>query len=89
MIYFLKILKQIINLINFDVSKFENEIENLNEEVRSLLNQMSNMANINQSLLEGKKSEDLIYFVEDDYLHQKNSISEMIFTYERISISNK
>ena len=48
-------------------------------------NQMSNMANIHQSLLEAKKSEDLIYFVEDDYLHKRNSIKEMIFTYERIS----
>ena len=46
---------------------------------------MSNMANIHQSLLEAKKSEDLIYFVEDDYLHKRNSIKEMIFTYERIS----
>ena len=46
---------------------------------------MSNMANIHQSLIEAKKSEDLIYFVEDDYLHKKNSIKEMIFTYERIS----
>ena len=46
---------------------------------------MSNMANINKSLLEAKKSEDLIYFVEDDYLHQKHAISEMIFTYERLA----
>ena len=46
---------------------------------------MSNMANINQSLLEAKNCEDLIYFVEDDYLHQKDSIAEMILTYERIS----
>ena len=74
------------NLINLDVSKFKNEIEKINErgqEVSS--NQLSNMANINQSLIEAKKCEDLIYFVEDDYLHQRNSISEMIFTYERIA----
>ena len=74
------------DLIKLDVSKFENEIENLNERGEKVsTNQMSNMANINKSLLEAKKSEDLIYFVEDDYLHQKHAISEMIFTYERLA----
>ena len=69
-----------------DVSKFESEIEKINERGEKVsYNQISNMANINQSLIEAKKSDDLIYFVEDDYLHQKNSISEMIFTYERIA----
>ena len=73
-------------LINLDVSKFEKDIEIINERGENVsYNQMSNMANINQSLIEAKKSDDLIYFVEDDYLHQKNSISEMIFTYERIA----
>ena len=46
---------------------------------------MSNMANINQSLLESKNSNDLVYFVEDDYLHKKEAISEMVFTYERLA----
>ena len=73
-------------LINLDVSKFENNIEKLNERGEKVsYNQISNMANINQSLIEAKKSDDLIYFVEDDYLHHNNSISEMIFTYERIA----
>ena len=43
------------------------------------------MANIHQSLIKAKECEDLIYFVEDDYLHKRDSIKEMIFTYERIS----
>ncbi len=74
------------NLINLDVSKFKNQIEKINERGQEVsLNQISNMANINQSLVEAKKCDDLIYFVEDDYLHQRNSISEMIFTYERIA----
>ena len=72
-------------LINLDISKFKNNIEKLNERGEPVTeNQMSNMANINQSLLEAKNCEDLIYFVEDDYLHQKDSIGEMILTYERI-----
>ena len=73
-------------LINLDVSKFKNKIEKINqrgEEVSS--NQMSNMANIHQSLLETKSCEDLVYFVEDDYIHKKESIREMVFTYERMA----
>ena len=78
------------NLINLDVSKFENGIEKINERGQKVSsNQISNMANINQSLIEAKKCEDLIYFVEDDYLHKRNSISEMIFTYERIASQTK
>ena len=73
-------------LIKLDVSEFESEIEKINEKGEKVtLNQISNMANINQSLLEAKNSEDLVYFIEDDYLHKRNAISEMIFTYERIA----
>tara|TARA_Y100000768_G_scaffold366820_1_gene329353 strand:- start:229 stop:1254 length:1026 start_codon:yes stop_codon:yes gene_type:complete len=73
-------------IINLNVSKFKDQIEKINQRGENVtLNQISNMANIHQSLLEAKKSEDLIYFVEDDYLHKRNSIKEMIFTYERIS----
>ena len=73
-------------IINLNVSKFKDQIDKTNQRGETVTsNQMSNMANIHQSLLEAKKSEDLIYFVEDDYLHKRNSIKEMIFTYERIS----
>ncbi len=74
------------NLINLDVDKFSNKIEKINEKKEAVTsNQISNMANIHQSLLESVKAEDLIYFVEDDYLHSKDCLEEMIFTYERIS----
>ena len=43
------------------------------------------MSNIHQSLEIAKNCEDLIYFVEDDYIHKIDAIEEMIFTYERIS----
>ena len=73
-------------LIKLDVSKFKDQIKKTNQRGDEVsLNQISNMANIHQSLLESKQCEDLIYFVEDDYIHNKNSISEMIFTYERVS----
>tara|TARA_Y100001980_G_C14356120_1_gene165563 strand:- start:188 stop:673 length:486 start_codon:yes stop_codon:yes gene_type:complete len=44
------------------------------------------MSNIHQSILLSKdKCEDLTYFVEDDYLHQLEAISEILFTYEKVS----
>ena len=44
------------------------------------------MCNIYKSLLIAKNQcKDLVYFVEDDYLHQQETMREMIFTYERIS----
>ena len=74
------------SLISLDVSKFINNIEKTNQRGESVTdNQISNMANIHQSLLEAKKCEDLIYFVEDDYIHKKESLKEMIFTYERLA----
>ncbi len=73
-------------LINLDISKFKNNIEKINQRGEKVTdNQISNMANIHQSLLEAKKCEDLIYFVEDDYIHKKDSLKEMIFSYERIA----
>ena len=32
-----------------------------------------------------KKCEDLIYFVEDDYIHKTESLAEMLFAYEKFS----
>ena len=74
------------SLINLDVSKLSQKIEKLNQRGKEVTyNQKSNMANIHQSLLVAKNCEDLIYFVEDDYVHKIECIKEMIFTYERIS----
>ena len=44
----------------------------------------SNMANFYNSLLIAKNEEaDIIYFVEDDYLHSPKAIKEMILSYEK------
>ena len=73
-------------IINLKVENFKNEIQNLNQKGEKVTdNQISNMSNIHQSLLIAKNCEDLIYFVEDDYLHSINSIKEMILSYERLS----
>lgn len=80
------------NLINLDLSEFDNRIKKTNAKNENVTpNQLSNMSNIYKSLDLSKKLDDLIYFVEDDYIHELNSISEMILTYERIAsqISNE
>ena len=80
------------NLINLDLSEFDSRIKKTNAKNENVSpNQLSNMSNIYKSLDLSKKLDDLIYFVEDDYIHELNSISEMILTYERIAsqISNE
>ena len=74
-------------ILNLKLEKFSSQIKKNNEENKEVtLNQKSNMSNIHQSLfLSKEKSEDLTYFVEDDYIHEKISLSEMLYTYERIA----
>ena len=66
-----------------DFKKNINPINQKNEKVT--FNQISNMSNIHQSLLLAKECDDLIYFVEDDYIHSIDAIKEMILTYEKLS----
>jgi len=89
-----------INIINDENT--EKEIENIKDqekviqEIKDLEekevtnNQKSNMSNIHQSLILSKEAcEDLTYFVEDDYIHEKNSLAEMLFAYEKIASLTK
>ena len=78
-------------LLNLDIHEFEKEIKKTNQKNEKVTsNQISNMSNIYKSLILSKLCKDLIYFVEDDYIHELNSITEMLFTYERIaSLTNK
>ena len=69
------------------------EITNLNREdyknkIRPQTNEetIGNLASLYQSFELGKEQgEDLIYFVEDDYLHFEPMLEEMIASYERIA----
>ena len=82
----LNIIKEILKN-----SKIKNKVISINlEEFKKKIRdgyskaKFSNMANYYNSLLIAKNEEaDLIYFVEDDYLHSSNSIIEMIFSYEK------
>ena len=70
-----------IDIINLDHSKYENKIsKQKNKET------FANLASLLQSFEIGKeKGEDLIFFVEDDYLHFETMLDEMISSYERIA----
>ena len=75
------------SVISLNVNDFIGNIKKINAKNESVTeNQISNMANIHKSLLVAKdQCADLIYFVEDDYLHNSDVFSEMISTYERVS----
>ena len=45
----------------------------------------STMASIIKSFEISKNSDDLVYFVEDDYIHSDDCISEMLSVYEKFS----
>ena len=74
-------------IITLDINEFLDNIKKVNAKNEKVTeNQMSNMSNIHKSLLFAKNEcSDLVYFVEDDYLHRQEAINEMILTYERIS----
>ena len=56
------------------------------EDIKGYENNMSTtMASIRKSFYHAKKCNDLIYFVEDDYIHKTESLAEMLFAYEKFS----
>ena len=66
-------------VISVNLNEFKNKIKDGYSKAK-----FSNMANFYNSLLTAKNEEaDLIYFVEDDYLHSPDSMVEMIFSYEK------
>tara|TARA_B100000427_G_scaffold212794_1_gene177493 strand:+ start:238 stop:1266 length:1029 start_codon:yes stop_codon:yes gene_type:complete len=71
---------------SLNINFYKRKIKKTNQQGKKVTdNQISNMSNINQSLNVGKNCEDLVYFVEDDYIHKINAIEEMLLSYERIS----
>ena len=78
-------------IINLELDKFSDQIKKINEENKEVTaNQKSNMSNIHHSLsLSKEKSEDLTYFVEDDYVHEMVGLSEILYTYEKIASLTK
>ena len=75
------------SIILLDVNEFIKNIKKTNAKNENVTKkQMSNMSNIFKSFLTAKNQcDDLVYFVEDDYLHKQDAFNEMVYTYERIS----
>ena len=79
-------IKQIVKdvdseIISLDTKKFETKIKKQKSQET-----FSNLASLFQSFEIGKKfGEDLIFFIEDDYLHFETMLDEMNSTYERVS----
>ena len=72
--------------INLDISQISH-IKTINKNNEKIENNMkATMASIFTSFKIAKQNaSDLVYFVEDDYIHKKESIVEMISAYEKIS----
>ena len=85
----LKIIAKInikFEIINLDLEKFK-QIKVLNKNNPAIeKNMRATMASILTSFnIAKEKSNDLVYFVEDDYIHKKEAIIEMVSTYEKIA----
>ena len=73
-------------IIELDINDFP-QIKTINKNNPTIESNMkATMASIFTSFQVAKKnSNDLIYFVEDDYIHKKESLGEMILAYEKIA----
>ena len=82
------IIQEILNKSNIE-NRFQSiNLEDFKDKIKPGYSKakFSNMANFYTSLLIAKKeSADIFYFVEDDYLHSENAITEMIFSYEKFN----
>ena len=68
-------------IINHDNLEHKSEIKE-----QKSIETYSNLSSLLKCYQLGKnEGEDIIYFVEDDYIHFKSSLEEMVGTYERIS----
>ena len=90
----LSLLKKLINssslnykIISLQKDKLNEMIKKKDEYGKDISEGMiSNMSNILKSILLTKDEvNDLVYFVEDDYIHDENAISEMLFAFERLT----
>ena len=75
------IQNQNIDIVSLDHEKYKPLIKE-----QKSIDTFSNLASLLQSFEIGKnKGEDLIFFVEDDYLHFEPMLEEMVASYERIA----
>ena len=76
---------QNIEIIQLDHEKYKSIIKK-----QEKTETFSNLASLLQSFEIGKnQSDDLIFFIEDDYIHSETMLDEMISSYERIATQVK
>ena len=77
-----EILRNIdVEIISLNTKKFETKIKK-----QKTKETFSNLASLLKCFEIGKEiGEDLIFFIEDDYLHFETMLEEMVATYERVS----
>ena len=74
------------NIIELNFSDYLQRIKVIKKNNAQIENNMkSTMASIIKSFEISKNSDDLVYFVEDDYIHSVDCISEMLSAYEKFS----
>jgi hypothetical protein len=75
------------SLLSINKNDYLNQINKNDDRGEPISNGMiSNMINILASIkLSEEIGKDLVYFLEDDYIHKKEAITEMLFAYEKIS----
>jgi hypothetical protein len=81
-------LKKLINVSGLDISITSLNHDKYKDTIKQQKNNQtfSNLASLLQSFELGKEhGEDLVFFVEDDYLHFETMMEEMIASYERIA----
>ena len=81
-------LKKLINVSGLDISINLLNHEKYKDKIKQQKNNQtfSNLASLLQSFELGKEhGKDLVFFVEDDYLHFEPMMEEMIASYERIA----
>ena len=79
------IQNQNIEIISLDHEKYKTHIKE-----QKSLETFSNLASLLQSFEVGKiQGDDLIFFLEDDYIHFETMLEEMIASYERIASQTK
>ena len=71
----------LFEISNLDINKYKNKMKFSNN--KRMLAHNSHIYQSKEFAL--NSNYDLIYFVEDDYLHQHDAIEEMIFSYEKFS----
>ena len=73
-------------LINLKENEFNDQIKTIDTEGKAISkNMISNMRNLFKSIkIAETEDTDLFYFLEDDYIHTREAITEMLFTYEKI-----